>query len=442
MADGAALIAQLDGELRDILSAPRLWLAFSGGLDSRVLLSLLIELRQQHRDFPPLSLLHIDHGLHADSAEWAQQCRDVAAQLGIPCIVERVAVSRRAGGLGLEAEARQARYRVFESLLGSDELLLQAHHLDDQCETLMLRLLRGAGLSGLAAMPRQRELGQGCLLRPLLNVPRSALLAYAQRRGLQWLEDPSNADTGFDRNYLRHTVMPLLAARWPGYRQRLSRSAENQRDSQALLNDYLDADLTPLLSDKALHLKPLRGLDHRRQSALLRRYLQRCWGVVLSRGQLDSFFAQFLVSTADATPEYCAAGWRFYRFKDRLQAEPAALAEQPLPGPQHWSMDAPLDTPQGCLRAERGGRFAPRGRIEVAFRRGGERCQLAGEGHSRALKKVLQAYDIAPRRRERLPLVYCDGQLAAIADLAICEGFECAPGASGYTLHWRDAAER
>ena len=161
MADGATLIAQLEQSLRDILPVPRLWLAFSGGMDSRVLLSLLTELREQCSDFPPLSLIHVDHGLQADSGVWAQHCLTVAETLGLPCVIERVVVSPQAGGQGPEAEARLARYRVFESLLGRGELLLQAHHLDDQCETLMLRLLRGAGLAGLAAMPHGRALGQG-----------------------------------------------------------------------------------------------------------------------------------------------------------------------------------------------------------------------------------------------------------------------------------------
>ncbi|MBO6754315.1 MAG: tRNA lysidine(34) synthetase TilS [Spongiibacter sp.] len=442
MADGATLIAQLEQSLRDILPVPRLWLAFSGGMDSRVLLSLLMELREQCSDFPPLSLIHVDHGLQADSGVWAQHCLAVAETLGLPCVIKRVVVSPQAGGQGPEAEARLARYRVFESLLGRGELLLQAHHLDDQCETLMLRLLRGAGLNGLAAMPRGRVLGQGRLLRPLLTTQRSQLQVYAQARNLKWLEDPSNQDARYDRNYLRHRVMPAMAERWSSDRQALSRAAENLRDSQALLNDYLDADLEPLLDGKALSLGPLGDLAEYRQLALLRRYLERCWGVVLSRPQLEDFAGQFLTADVDAVPEVCVDGWRFYRFARQLIAEPETLAQEGLPAVQSWGVDMPLELPQGRLSAAPGGSFAPRGRVEVAFRQGGERCQLAGETHSRALKKLLQAWQLAPRRRERLPLIYCDGQLAAIADLAICEGYLAQPGEQGVALHWQDAADR
>ena len=197
-----------------------------------------------------------------------------------------------------------------------------------------------------------------------------------------------------------------------------------------------------LLDGEVLSLAPLHDLADHRQRALLRRYFERCWGLVLSRSQLESAAGQFLAAEIDAAPEVCAGGWRFYRFAGQLLAEPEALAVQALPAVQPWKIEEPLDLPQGRLTATPGGNFVPRGKVAVAFRQGGERCQLAGETHSRALKKVLQAWRLAPRRRERLPLIFCDGQLAAIADLAICEGFLARPGEQGVALCWQDAADR
>ncbi len=428
------LRAALQGE------APRrYWLAYSGGLDSRVLLDLLLSLRAQQADFPALHIVHIHHGLQAEADTWAQQCKALCESLCLPCEIHRVQLN--VDGAGIEAAARQARYRVFEQLLDAGEVLLQAHHLDDQCETLMLRLLRGAGPEGLAAMPRRRRLGRGQLLRPLLDVPRGRLLAYAQRRALSWQEDPSNADPRFDRNYLRAEVMPRLGERWPAYRHSLARAAGLQAQAATLLDGYLEQDLRPLVDGCTLDLAGLQAQPEARQLALLHYYLRSYWQLSLERAQLHSFARQFLWSRGDAAPQFCAGGWRFHRYRGQLCAEPVALVAPQREELLNWSLESPLQLPQGCLTARRGGNFVPDGPLSVRFRRGGERCQLAGEGHSRSLKKLLQAWGVPPQRRERLPLLYCGERLAAVADMAICEGFYTPVSEMGWQLSWRDAAE-
>lgn len=430
------LRASLAGEA----SPRRYWLAYSGGLDSRVLLELLLALRRQQPDFPDLHIIHIHHGLQAEADAWAQHCQQLCDALQLPCEVRRVQLDSH--GVGVEAAARQARYQVFEQLLCEGDVLLQAHHLDDQCETLMLRLLRGAGPEGLAAMPRRRPLGRGQLLRPLLGVSRAQLLACAREWGLRWQEDPSNADVCFDRNYLRAEVMPRLERRWPAYRRSLERAALLQARAASLLDEYFEQDLQPLLCGGGLVIDDLLALPPSRQLALLHYYLRSRWQLNLEQAQLHSFAGQFLSARRDAAPVFCVGPWRFYRYRGRLFGEAVELHTRSHSEPLSWDLSAPLPLPQGRLSAHRGGHFVPAGPLTVRFRCGGERCQLAGESHSRSLKKLLQEWGVPPLRRQRLPLLYCGERLAAVADMAICEGFYTPASEMGWQLSWRDAAGR
>ncbi|HCE40093.1 MAG TPA: tRNA lysidine(34) synthetase TilS, partial [Alcanivorax sp.] len=203
-----------------------LWLAFSGGLDSTVLLHLLARAGLGGR----LTVMHVDHGLHPDSAAWAAHCRAVTRGLGLAFVNETVTVDRAAG---LEAGARHARYRALAARAGA-ATLITAHHRDDQAETLLLRLLRGAGVAGLAAIREWGHWRDTPLWRPLLAVPRARLRALAEQGGWPWLEDPSNADRSLDRNYLRGTVLPALVARWPGALATLARAADHQAEAAGL----------------------------------------------------------------------------------------------------------------------------------------------------------------------------------------------------------------
>ena len=218
--------------------APRWWVGLSGGLDSTALLNLLVELREA-RAIPPLGAIHINHQLHPDSNRWAERCAALCERLDVEFECRRVDVTD--SGEGPEASARAARYGVFESLLAPGELLLLAHHLDDQVETFFLRLMRGAGARGLAGMPETRVLGAGALARPLLPVARAELEAYARDCGLDWIEDSSNRDLALDRNFLRQRVLPLLEERWSGYRLSVARSMDALADAErALIEVVLD----------------------------------------------------------------------------------------------------------------------------------------------------------------------------------------------------------
>ncbi len=413
-------------------------IALSGGCDSRLLLSLAAELRQTVLEdggrAPALRALHIDHGIHPDSRRWAQQCQHWCEQLNVPLTVHRVSV--KGHRQGLESLARKARYRVFEQEIQSGELLLMAHHRDDQAETLLLRLLRGAGVKGMAAMPEARVLGQGLLFRPLLALSRKAIEAEVRQRQLDWLDDPSNGDTAFDRNFLRHKLLPVFAERWPDASLRFSKAAELQAEAAELLQTYLEADLQALvMEDTSLDLASLAKFSEPRQRAVLRAFVQS-HGVEPGREALLELLRQCFAE-GDRQPEWRFKQRVFRRYQQRLYCvKDKSFSPVQV---QRWpDLSQVLPLEMGVLSAEKGGCFLPKGEVSIAWREPGQRCQLAGETHSRSLKKLLQQWQVPQWQRGQVPLIFCDGELAAIADYAICEGFACEEG-QGWRLSWQRA---
>ncbi|MBD2858270.1 tRNA lysidine(34) synthetase TilS [Spongiibacter sp. KMU-158] len=411
-------------------------IAFSGGCDSRLLLELAAEFRRSllnsNQSAPTLKAIHIDHGIHSDSGQWAQQCQNWCAALGVPLKVHNVELA--GARQGLENLARQARYRVFEQQLGAAELLLMAHHQDDQAETLLLRLMRGAGVRGLSAMPQSRAVGAGTLLRPLLNETRASIEAEARLRGLSWIDDPSNADTSFDRNFVRHRMLPVLAERWPDGSTRLSKIAELQAETNILLSQYVQADLQQLLRDAGeLDLAGLVQFSTERQRVVLRAFLAS-FGIEVERAELSELLEQCFAAP-DRQPEWVFPQGILRRHRQRLCfSAPHDSKPDGMATPILWpDLATPLALGESRLIATFGGEFCPKGEVSIGWREPGMRCQLAGESHSRALKKLFQEWGIPQWRRQQVPLIFCDGELAAIADFAICEGFK---GDGGWQLQW------
>ncbi|MDF1692850.1 MAG: tRNA lysidine(34) synthetase TilS [Zhongshania sp.] len=442
----AELLPLIAKSLAPYLSRRVWWLAFSGGLDSQVLLHLVWRLRERARSsntpFPEIRAIHINHQLQAASAAWAAQCEQQCAVYHIPFTLKVVNIEGRRRGV--EDLARDARYREFEAVLSGDDLLLLAHHLDDQAETLLLRLLRGAGVTGLAAMPVSRRLGAGELYRPLLTTPRTELEAYAAAQQLTWLDDPSNLDTHYRRNFLRQRVLPLFAQHWPDYRQSFGRAAALQTEAAQLLHSYISQDLVSMCAeDGSLNLRALALLSEIRQRAVLRQFIINRSNLALSSAQLETIAWQFLHAGDDRQPQFrLAAGVLLRAYDQRLFCE-LAVTEAPvlLPSELTWDLAEELLIPGvGRLFAIQGGSFVPTGSVSIRFRRGGERCRLAGHAHHRPLKKLLQEWRLPPWQREVLPLIYCGDELAAVADLAICEGFSAAAGEVGWAIHWAPEA--
>jgi tRNA(Ile)-lysidine synthase len=308
-------------------SAGPFLVGFSGGLDSTVLLHLLST--RSRSSTKTLRAIHVHHGLHPDADAWARHCQAFCATLGIEFMLAPVEVARD-GGRGLEAAARDARYACFAQHLRSDETLALAHHQDDQAETVLLRLLRASASQGLSAMRGRRPFANGLLWRPLLAIPRSALLEYAQAHRLNWIEDPSNVDQSLDRNFLRHRITPVLAERWPHAAAALARSAELLAEDAELLRGEADKRLAEVRgSDHSiLSTASLLAEEKPWRTRMLRLWLEELGLPPLPRGALDIIETEVLRARPDAEPEYRWAGAVLRGWRGLLRA---GLAKSGLP---------------------------------------------------------------------------------------------------------------
>lgn len=432
-ADGAVnallnrLLELLGAALADV-PAERRWVACSGGLDSMTLFHLLCRLHAAAGQAPP-QVLHVDHGLQPEAAHWAQQVRGWVAAQGARCQVLRVRVDRH-DPRGLEAAARRARYQAFADALPAGAVLLLAHHQDDQVETLLLRLLRGTGPAGLGGMQAHRVLGSGELRRPLLEVTRDQLSQVAQALAVPFVNDPSNLQVQHDRNYLRHQVLPIMAARWPGYRATLSRSAGLAGAQQSLL----ERAWMPAEADDGTLPVSVLAADADAGMTQLHLWLHRHGVLAPSRARLLELYRQAR-ARADAQVRVELGAVEARRFAGRLyllpRQRPSLSAATCL-----WQLEQACDLPHGRLAATPGqpGLDRTLSVLVVQFRQGGERFQPAGRMHSTTLKKLLQSWGVPPWERDRLPLLYHGDELVAVADLAVAEGRE---DRSGWALHWQ-----
>lgn len=408
--------------------SPTWWVALSGGLDSTVLLHLLVRLAGQH-ELPAIRAIHVHHGLQAAGDGWPAHCQAICDGLDVPLQMVRVKV---VPGASLERAAREARYEAFSECLGEGELLLTGQHRDDQAETVLFRLLRGAGVRGLAAMPVERSLGLGRLVRPLLGVSRIELEAYARRNALRWVEDPSNQDHSYSRNFLRREVMPLLKRRWPQAASSMARAAAHMTEAQQLLDELAQQDLEAAkaaatgcwLGLPSLALPALRALTPARQRNAL-----RYWLASLTLAPDEAHWAGWVSlrdSKPDAAPRWRLVGGELQRSCDRIWWLPDAWLEAVV-APLDWpDPAAPLALPDnGTLRMAGA---APAGKLQIRYRKGGETLLVPSRGR-RDLKRLLNEAGVAAFVRGRLPLLYCDDELIAVANLPqLSEG--------GVALYW------
>ncbi len=408
------------------LPQPTGWLiAYSGGLDSRVLLEALARL--QPRLGQPVRAVHVHHGLlpHADA--WSEHCRETCDALGLPLETVRLDLQVPPGE-SLEAVAREARYQALAERLGQGEMLLTAQHRDDQAETLLLQALRGAGIEGLAGMPRCRPWHNGWQARPLLDYPRADLHRWAQEQGLAWVEDPSNEDRRFDRNYLRHAVMPVLRARWPGAARTLARSAGHLADSLTVLREVAQTDLAACRDGSELRLDCVAALSGVRRAMLLRTWIRDSGHPVPDQRRLQTIIGQVLSAAEDRSPCVSWDGVSLRRYRNHLYLTPDPLP--PVPSAEiPWQEPVTLPLPPGCgeLRLEAAELGIPRhawtgGRVQVRWGENPVRCRLQGRAGARGLKKLCQEWGAPPWQRPYLPLIFVDDQLASIAGLGLCEG--------------------
>ena len=442
--DAEFSLHQLTQALQGFPAARRYWVAYSGGLDSHALLHAMVALRARQA-LPGVVAAHINHGLQPEAEAWERHCIEICRELRVPCQVIRVHAGPGTGE-SPESAARRARYQGLRSLVGEQEMLLTAHHRDDQAETVLLQMLRGAGPAGLAGMPVCSTFGQGWLARPLLHVSRAMLEQYGRDQGLRWISDASNADTRYDRNFIRHQVLPTLTARWPAVKRTLSRVAANQQDASCLLDDLAAADYAAVAgpAPATLLCTALVALAAERQRNVVRYWLNTLGLPMARRAHLGVILSQVVVGNSDTSACIRWPGAEIRRYRDTLYAmPPRCAAVLGLQAPIAWDLMTPLELMHGQLRATavRGaglGMRSIRGRgVQVQWRRGGERCRPTGHRHRRKLKKLLQERGVPPWERDRLPLIYVDGDLAAVGHLWVCEPFAAREDEAGWLLSWQ-----
>lgn len=411
-------------------------------MDSVVLTHLLAALAPRYQW--TLSALHVHHGISPQADAWADFCRCLCADLGIPLHIEHVDI-RPLREMGVEAAARTLRHAALARQ--SVDFIAFAHHQQDQVETLLLQLLRGAGVKGAAAMPavRVRDNAPG-MLRPLLDVPRESLLAYAQHHQLQWVEDESNADPTYARNYVRHHILPLLQQRFPGSLDTLARSARHFAESAQLLDALAQQDVA-VTPTHGLPLAALRQLSALRAKNALRWFLQQQGAPMPHAAQLEDMLRQILTARADAALRIEFGGWCVYRHRDAVYVE-RSLPPLSAQFQVDWQGESSLSLPQlgGVLH------FDPvvgagisldmlaHAPVQVRTRRGGEGLRLHAGGPTRPLRKLLQEYDIPAWQRDTLPLLFCGDTCVAAAGIGVNAAFQAAPQQAGVQLRWTRGA--
>ena len=422
--------------------------ALSGGVDSTALLAALSAARPEGLR---LRAVHIDHRLHPGSRGWSGHCRRLARTLGVPLKVSTVTVARERGG-SLEEAARIARYRCLAAHVRRDEALLTAHTQDDQLETVLLQLFRGCGPAGLAAMPATAPLGRGLLVRPLLECTRAGLETWVRARHLAWVEDDTNADERFDRNYLRRRVLPAVRERWSGVGAAVARSARHAAEAQQLLEMLARADVERASDGPALSAKDLRPLSMPRRRNALRFWIAASGRLVPDTRRLEEIAGSVIDARPDAHPHVEWANTRLERSADRLSIGEAGLVSQARRVPEELAWDVSV-SPRCELPDGRGVlELAPDphgpvdldalpARLSVGWRRGGERLRVRRGGARRALKSLLQEERVPLAERARMPLIFGNGALLAAGDRWLDQSVRAGPGTGRRgRLIWKKAS--
>jgi len=410
----------------------RLLLGFSGGLDSTVLLHLLHGLRAACGY--ELFALHVNHGISPNAGAWQQHCADACAALQVRFSAVQVDVPRDSG-LGIEAAARIARYAALKAF-PTDRVVL-AHHRDDQAETLLLQLLRGAGLKGLSAMPTDSSQ----ILRPLLDTPRAMLEQYAQTHGLRWIEDESNLELAYDRNFIRHSIMPSLEQRFPASRLTLARSASHLAEAADLLDEVAQEDVGPLLRDGRLDIFGMRTLSLPRAKNVLRYWLAGYLPEAPNTSRLQEIYKQLTGARDEARIEMMLEGGCIRRYRGEAWFDRASLA-----APDHllvWQGERELLLPGGQLSfntVQGDGLSCAKLKglsLTIQVRKGGESLRLYPNRPARSLKNLFQEAGVPAWQRLNLPLVYCGDALVAVPGIGVAQDWKAGAGEDGLEIIWQ-----
>jgi len=441
-------------------------IAYSGGIDSQVLLHALAAIKQNNQLSNQLSVCHIDHGLSTNAKSWQQFAKQQCQKLALPLIIQEVKV-KALSQQSLEALAREARYRALKITSPNNALIVTGHHGDDQGETFLLALKRGSGLKGLSAMAKVSRLTslseEQCLVRPLIKFTRRDIEDYAKQHNLTWVEDESNQDEVFDRNFIRHQIMPLLTKRWPKFLKTINRSAGHCSEAQLLLTDLAQLDLNESqVTSDSLSVVKLKQLSKARFNNLLRYFIETKQVLMPTTEQLDQVHQQ-LSAEADKCPAIKVADHWFRRYQEQLYFtvdfedvsswQNTFTEEDVIQSQCGYNIDLPDKLGQITVikqinqrnKTQRDDKAqyeikapARNQNITIRFTHNNPRCLPDYRQHSRPLKKVLQELSISPWQRKRLAFLYYDEVLVAVLGHFICKSYLADAFTPSLTISWRD----
>lgn len=408
-------------------TAGRLLVAYSGGVDSSVLLNLL----SRHREKLNLEIVaaHVNHQLSPVAENWIKHCKNICEMENIT--FETITINaKKPKGHSQEAYARELRYAALEKMMGTDDLLLTGHHKDDQAETLIQQLMRGAGPDGLAAMPVIRKFGQGWLVRPLLDFSRKQIRDYAEQHGLKWIEDESNQDTDIDRNYIRNHVIPCLQERWPSAINIVSRSAGHQAEVVNILREVAEQDYEKARGEQPdiLEITSLKELPEARMKNVIRYWLKKNGHLPASTSVMDIIIRELVFAGDDREPLVNWHETEIRRYRNNIYVMKPVVKISPE-NEVIWDLEQPLDIESGRLTARK---VVGKGLksvsindniVQVRYRRGGETIRPTGRKETHKLKKLFQEAGVPPWQRDRVPLIYINNQLAVVTGYWIDDRF-------------------
>ena len=422
----SVIVSKLQECLSHIDVNQQISIAYSGGIDSTVLLQAASIVCQQSGH--SLKAIHIDHQIHADSQQWAQFCIDQCRKLDIHIDTIRVDIQQY-GQYGLEGAAREARYQAFEKTLSAEDVLLTAHHADDQIETVLLQLFRGAGIKGLADCAKSRMVGSALLVRPLIEISRQEIEHYARQNQLHWCDDPSNTSLSHDRNYLRHEIMPLLHARWQGLRETIGRSSQWQSESSDMLDCLARLDAAKAVDENnGLSIEELTTLDNMRMKNVLRWWIRKSQCVVPSANVLDRVIKDAVLSRSDCEASIRWQDHEIRKYRGQLYLKKVNMAHDATLS-YEWDLKHTLTIPSLDLTLTReqleqfGVNLSNIEQLTVRFRRGGEVMRPRGRGCEKKLKTLFQEQGVKPWVRDRIPLLFHKQLLIFVWGYWIGEGY-------------------
>ena len=420
------------------LGVTKFTIALSGGVDSMVLLDLLSKAK---RSSDVIKAIHINHNLHESSKEWVDFVKDACKKYKLPLIIE--SINPKQEGFGLEAEAREQRYKKFKEIILDNECLLTAHHLDDQIETTLFRIFRGTGLDGLRSIRKKAKFGKGLLCRPLINIPREAIEQYAKLNDIKWIEDPSNKNIYFDRNYLRNNIVPSIKKRWPNAQKTITRLSSLAENNQKLLHELAKEDIGEIEKFNVLDLGILSNKSALRINNIFRFMILKNKMGIPSLKVLENGI-ETLINAKSDSPIITWDGFSIRRYKNTLYFfNPDLKQDEIRPLKMKWFIDETINLGgnRGSIQARfiKGQGIAlnkcPKS-LEIKYRKGGEQIKPSGHKITKSLKNLFQENNVLPWVRDQIPLFYLDEELISVGDLWFNQDYKAKEQEDGFLISW------